>query len=173
MFSRHLAACLTLMLTMTAARAMTLASPDIRDGAAIAKTYIYTRCGGGNASPALSWSAAPKGTRSFAVTVIDLSVKPSAWSHWIVVNLPAGTTSLARGVSALPAGAQMVQSNFGEARYDGPCPPEGSGVHRYQFKVLALRSAAPSLAPDEHASSVMSKLRDAALDSASIVAVYG
>ena len=69
------------------------------------------------------------GTKSFVLTMIDVSVKPSQWSHWIVVGLPPDATSLARGTKALPAGAAAIASNFGDANYDGPCPPNGTGVH--------------------------------------------
>ena len=88
----------------SSAAALELSSPDIKEGAQIAKEQVYTRCGGSNASPALFWSGAPAGTKSFAVTAIDLSVKPNEWSHWIVVDLPPGATSLGKGAS-LPQGA--------------------------------------------------------------------
>jgi Raf kinase inhibitor-like YbhB/YbcL family protein len=171
MYARLLGACLAL-LPLGAEAAMTVSSPDVKSGGAIAATFVYTRCGGQNLSPALSWSGTPKNAKSLAVTVIDLSVKPADWSHWIVVNLPPATTSLARGAAALPTGASAVQSNIGDAQYDGPCPPEGSGVHRYEFKVWALKSAAPAIAGDERATDVIAKLNAVSLDSASLVATY-
>ena len=99
----------------------------VEEGAQIAKEQVYTRCGGSNASPALFWSGAPAGTKSFAVTAIDLSVKPNEWSHWIAVDIPQTVSSLGKG-TALPQGAKPVMTDFGDARYDGPCPPPGSGA---------------------------------------------
>ena len=106
--------------------AMTIGSSDFADGTAIAAPQIYPRCGGQNVSPQLSWQGAPAGTKSFVLTMIDVDVKPSGWSHWIVVDLPPGTASLARGFTALPDGAKALAGNFGDLAYDGPCPPPGS-----------------------------------------------
>ena len=91
------------------AAAMELTSPDIRDGAPIAKEQVYTRCGGQNVSPALSWRGAPAGTKSFAITAIDHNVPPNDWSHWIVIDIPPGTTSLGKGAS-VPAGSRPQQA---------------------------------------------------------------
>ncbi len=173
MSMRKLLLSLSVIGAVSPASAMELRSPDIKNGATIAKQQVYTRCGGANVSPALTWSGVPTGTRSLAVTLIDNSVNPSGWSHWIVVDLPPGTSSLTRGVSRLPPGASMVQTNFGDAQYDGPCPPEGSGVHRYQFTVWALKSSAPAIAPNASAFSVERSLQGSSLASASLTATYG
>src|SRR5258708_38340417 len=114
------------LLTTTAVAAMSLTSADIRSGGAIPIAHIYPRCGGGNISPALSWSGAPAATKSFVVTMIDVDVKPDEWSHWIVVGLPASVMSLPRAATSLPGGARAVLSNFGDAAYAGPCPPKGT-----------------------------------------------
>ena len=52
--------------------------------------------GGDDASPQLSWSGAPAGTRSFAVTVFDHDAPGAGgfW-HWSVINIPAVVTALA------------------------------------------------------------------------------
>ena len=134
---KRLVVCLPAFLSCTGAHAMaamTLTSSDIQAGGTIPPAQIYTRCGGENISPELSWSGAPAGTKSLVLTMIDASVKPSQWSHWIVVNLPAATTTLARGTKTLPGGARAITSNFGDASYDGPCPPNGTGVHEYNSR---------------------------------------
>ena len=155
----------------SSAAALELSSPDIKEGAQIAKEQVYTRCGGANASPALFWSGAPAGTKSFAVTAIDLSVKPNEWSHWIAVDIPQTVSSLGKG-TALPQGAKPVMTDFGDARYDGPCPPPGSGVHRYEFTVWALST--PSVQIPEHATAmqVTATLQKNALAKVSITATY-
>src|ERR1700744_1916487 len=71
--------------------------------------------------------------KSLILTMIDIDVRPSLWSHWIVVYLPPDSTGIARGQKTLPGGARGVVSNFGDAFYDGPCPPEGTGLHHYRF----------------------------------------
>jgi Raf kinase inhibitor-like YbhB/YbcL family protein len=154
-------------LASPALAAMSLTSSDIKDGTTIAAAQIYPRCGGQNISPQLSWSGVPAGAKSLALTIIDLDVKPSQWSHWIVVDLPTATAELARGAKSLPAPAKAVVSNFGDASYDGPCPPKGSGVHHYQVTIWALPSASFSIAPDAKAADVNAALAKVALDKAS------
>ena len=120
---RRILACVSMLLSAAPAlAAMTLTSSDIQPGAPIPAAQIYSRCGGQNISPQLTWSGAPAGTKSFVLTMIDISVKPSQWSHWVVVDLPPETTSLARGMKAFPGTAKAITSNFGDANYDGPCP---------------------------------------------------
>src|SRR5215831_7758673 len=118
--------------------AMELKSSDIAPGAEIATAHIYPRCGGDNVSPALTWSGVPAGAKSLVLTMIDSDVQPAEWSHWIVVDLPPTATMLARGTAHLPAGAIAIASNFGDAFYDGPCPPKGTGVHHYHFTIWAM-----------------------------------
>jgi Raf kinase inhibitor-like YbhB/YbcL family protein len=164
---------LTLLALLCAppASALELTSPDVHEGAAINVQHVYTRCGGQNVSPALSWSGAPDATRSFAITTIDLSVKPNGWSHWIVIGLPAGTHALGKG-AALPAGARAIMTDFGDAAYAGPCPPAGSGVHRYQFTVWALRTPIVGIPTHANATEVAAALQKASLAKASITGTY-
>jgi len=58
--------------------------------------------------------------------------------HWVVYNIPAGTTSLPENASkkGLPPGAVQGKNDFGKNAYGGPCPPIGR--HRYFFKLYAL-----------------------------------
>lgn len=94
-----------------------------------------------NVSPALSWSGAPDGTKSYAVICHD----PDAplvqnglygFVHWVLYNLPATVTSLEEATEAGDAGL----NDRGEKGYTGPMPPEGHGLHQYYFWVLALDS---------------------------------
>jgi Raf kinase inhibitor-like YbhB/YbcL family protein len=159
---------LTAVVTAPAVAAMTLSSADLQPGATIAPAQIYPRCGGENISPQLSWSGAPAGTKSFVLTMIDTSVKPAGWSHWVVVDLPPATTSLARGAKSLPAPAKAIASNFGDSYYDGPCPPGGSGVHEYQITIWALGTASISIAADAAATDLEKTLAQVALAHATL-----
>jgi Raf kinase inhibitor-like YbhB/YbcL family protein len=147
---------------------MEVSSVDIAPGAKISAAQIYPRCGGQNISPALSWSGAPAGAKSLVLTMIDTDVKPAQWSHWIVVDLPASATGLARGTARLPSGARAIASNFGDASYDGPCPPNGTGVHHYRFTIWAMPAAKTQIAGDAKASEVADRLAKTALASASL-----
>jgi hypothetical protein len=72
-------------------------------------------------------------------------------------------------VRALPAGAKAVKSNFGEAAYDGPCPPPGSGVHHYHFAIWALAQPHFEAKPDGSARELQAELQKVALAHAEIV----
>ena len=124
----------------------TLTSPTIMEGGTMGMDHVFNSfgCTGKNISPALSWSGAPEGTRSFAITVYDPDAPTgSGWWHWTVANIPASVTSLAAGAgsttSALPKGAVEGRTDFGKPGYGGPCPPKGDKPHRYVFTVFALK----------------------------------
>lgn len=159
-----LALALSLAAATPALAAMSLTSQDLTPGAAMPAAHIYPRCGGQNISPQLSWSAPPATARSLVLTMIDQDVKPALWSHWIVVGLPPAAGSLARGAKALPAGARQVAGNFGDAAYDGPCPPPGSGVHHYRFTIWAMPTPAVQVAADGKADALQARLAKTALD---------
>ena len=144
---KRLAGALLAVLVGGQAAAMDLKSLDLKDGGAIAKAQISPRCGGGNVAPAFSWSGEPAGTKSFALTMIDLTARPpTGWAHWVVVDLPANVHSLPSG-GALPEGAHAVPGSGGGVTYFGPCPPVGTGVHQYLFTVYALPGPTPELTP--------------------------
>jgi Raf kinase inhibitor-like YbhB/YbcL family protein len=52
-------------------------------------------------------------------------------------NLPPDFHTVAEGQDLTSAGARYGSNDFGNTRYNGPCPPKGE-VHRYQFAVYAL-----------------------------------
>lgn len=167
MFGRVLFLAIASTLSGAAAQTFELKSPDLADGARIGKAQIYPRCGGDNVAPALAWSGAPAGTKSFILTFVDTSVLPSGWSHWIVVDIPASVASLPRG-GAIPAGAKAIQSNFGDTDYAGPCPPAGTGTHRYEFTLFAMPTSAPVIVDDSSANDLTEALGALALAKASL-----
>ena len=132
--------------TSAQAQTMTLTSPDISEGGTIASEQVFKGfgCTGGNISPALAWSGAPANTKSFAVSIYDPDAPTgSGWWHWVVYNIPAGTTSLPKNAGdptkgLTPKGAIQSRTDFGSAGYGGPCPPPGDKPHRYQITVFAV-----------------------------------
>jgi Raf kinase inhibitor-like YbhB/YbcL family protein len=95
---------------------------------------------GEDVSPALAWSAAPEGTRSFAVICHDpdaplVSKGSYGFVHWVLYNIPGTVSSLAEGEKQYTSG----RSDFGRAGYGGPMPPNGHGTHHYYFWVFALK----------------------------------
>ena len=109
----------------------------------------YT-CQGKDISPALAWSGAPAGTKSFALIVDDPDAPdPKApkmtWVHWVLYNIPADARGLAEAIApaALPAGTREGKNDWKRTGYGGPCPPIGR--HRYYHKLYALAAVLPDL----------------------------
>lgn len=119
-------------------------SSVLRDGQTIPQSAAFDQmgCTGQNQSPDLSWSGAPPGTKSYAVTVYDPDAPTgNGFVHWVLFNIPATVTSLeADAGSHADAGlrAQHGTNDFGADRYCGPCPPTGDSPHHYHFAVYAL-----------------------------------
>ena len=102
---------------------------------------------GDDVSPALSWSRAPEGTKSFALICHDPDaplVKPGTYGfvHWVLYGIPGSLTELPEAVSDYVQGV----NDFGNAGYGGPAPPTSHGTHHYFFWLLAL-DAEPALEP--------------------------
>lgn len=129
-----------------AASALTLTSPDIKPGATISDEQVFNSfgCTGKNVSPALSWSGAPKNTKSFALSVYDPDAPTgSGFWHWVVFNIPVDVSSLDKGAGdpkgpAAPKGAVQSRTDFGVPGYGGPCPPKGDKPHHYIFTLFAV-----------------------------------
>ena len=135
---------------------------------------------GKNVQPGISWSAGPEGTQSYAIILVDPDVPAGEamdkfnkegqtigadeerqnFYHWVLVDIPAGTTSLAEGADSgevTPKGKKPGKTENGVrgvndytiymsgdmkgqyGGYDGPCPPwNDERMHHYTFKVFAL-----------------------------------
>lgn len=133
----------------------TLTSDDVRNGERLPDAHAAPPRA--NVSPHLHWEGFPPQTRSFLVNVFDPDAPgPSGWWHWVVVDLPVTTTTLARGAGSpdaagLPLGAFHLRGDDGVAGYVGAAPPPGDREHRYFFAVHALDvdrlDVQPSAAP--------------------------
>jgi Raf kinase inhibitor-like YbhB/YbcL family protein len=119
---------------------LTVTSESFKDGGSIGMEFVFTGCGGKNKSPQLSWSGAPKGTKSFAITCFDPDAPTgSGYWHWLAFDIPASVTSVDAGAGTdRSPGGHSGTTDYGFASYGGPCPPKGDGAHRYIFTVYAL-----------------------------------
>ncbi len=76
----------------------TLTSSDLKGQLTKKQEFNGFGCSGENISPQLSWENAPKGTKSFAITVYDPDAPTgSGWWHWVVFDIPSNKTTLASG----------------------------------------------------------------------------
>ncbi len=137
-------------------------------------------CTGGNQSPPLRWSGAPKGTQSFVVTLFDMDEHntPSGWWHWVVYDLPANATELPAGAGVvnsktLPAAAHQGRTDLGTDAYHGPCPDKGDEPHRYVFTIYALKVPRLSVPPDPSGAMVVYSLQEHLLGKATLVVRHG
>jgi Raf kinase inhibitor-like YbhB/YbcL family protein len=164
------------------AQGMSLTSADLKEGGTISNEQVLNGfgCNGGNLSPALSWSGAPPGTKSFAVSIYDPDAPTgSGWWHWVVFDIPVGTTSLPTGAGdvkkkLMPKGAIQTRNDFGTDGYGGPCPPAGNKPHHYQITVFAVDVDKLPGAKNKAASALVSStLRSHTLATATLTGFYG
>jgi Raf kinase inhibitor-like YbhB/YbcL family protein len=123
-----------------------LTSPDFADngmlGEANAGNGTSLRgpwaCGGQNISPALSWTHPPAGTQSFAVLMDDPDAASGrGGNHWIMYDIPAAASFVARGDANTPG--KFVSGNSGNGlAYHGACAEPGAKAHHFIFMVYAL-----------------------------------
>jgi len=135
--------------TQTRTGKMKLSSFSFKEGDVIPEKHTGL---GDDVSPQLSWSDAPEGTKVFALICDDpdapsrKSPRPEGpWVHWVIYNIPADTSELPESVLhgadlENPVGAHQGANDFSDNNvgYRGPMPPQGSGPHRYFFKIYAL-----------------------------------
>ena len=169
---------LTSAFLLPAQDTFTLTSATLGGQATDAEVFDGFGCAGANQSPQLSWTGAPAGTRSFAVTMYDPDAPTgSGWWHWVAFDIPATVHELPAGAGSVapesfPARAVQSLTDYGTIGYGGPCPPEGDGPHQYVITVYALGTE--RLGPDATANpaTVGFYLGNNTLAKASLVAYY-
>ena len=133
-------------------------------------------CTGKNVSPALSWSGAPKGAKSFAVSIFDSDAPTgSGFWHWWVANIAGRRDRIAEGAGSgtgLPASAVQVRNDFGSTGYGGPCPPKGM-PHHYHITVYALDTDKLDVDKDASPAVVGFNVHGHTLAKATLVGLYG
>ncbi|MGK9054231.1 YbhB/YbcL family Raf kinase inhibitor-like protein [Neorhizobium petrolearium] len=112
---------------------LTLISPAFADGEPI--PVKYTRLGE-NLMPPLKWSGPPEQTKSYVLIVEDPDAPNGTFRHCGAFNIPANWNELSQSADTAPdGGPSFSQNDFGNARYDGPQPPKGHGLHHYHFRL--------------------------------------
>lgn len=131
-------------------------------------------CEGADRSPQLAWSAAPAGTRSFALIIDDPDAPGRTWSHWGLYDIPADRAQLPAGFSRQLTGSGIGQAfnDFRRAGYGGPCPPPGHGVHHYRFRVFALDVEHLAVRPGADCRTLERALRPHVLAEAELTGTY-
>ena len=149
------------------AESMEVTGAEVHKGATIKNEQVFKGfgCTGDNISPSLSWTGAPKGTKSFAITVYDPDAPTgSGWWHWVVFNIPASTTSVPKNAGdvnakLMPEGAIQSRTDFGTDGYGGSCPTKGDKPHHYHFTVFAVDADKLPDAQDHNASAALALVK--------------
>src|SRR5689334_14197064 len=161
-----------------AAAKFSVTAPDLVSKGRITAAHVFNGmgCGGQNISPALNWTGAPAGTKSFAVTAYDPDAPTvSGWWHWVMYNIPADATGLQAGAGNgrnAPRGSQEGNTDFGNKGYGGPCPPQGDKPHHYHFTVYALKVDKLDVPGNATAAMVGFNLHANKLASAAVTGLY-
>jgi Raf kinase inhibitor-like YbhB/YbcL family protein len=121
--------------------ALTVKVAGIEDGKPIPAQYAYCQpdgngmsADGGNINPAISWSGAPAGTKSYAIIVVDPDV-PAKFDdankkgktiaenyprqnfyHWVLYDIPANVTEITEGSDSsgiIKGGKPIGQTKYG------------------------------------------------------------
>jgi Raf kinase inhibitor-like YbhB/YbcL family protein len=118
-------------LHVEAPSSVTVTSTAFSEGGEIPTRFT---CDGEEISPPLAWESTSGAPRAWALVVDDPDAPGGTFVHWVVLDIPRGTRSVAE--AAVPAGSAQADNTAGGAGYAGPCPP--SGRHRYRFTVYGL-----------------------------------
>lgn len=163
---------------LNAQATFTLKSDNLQGNATLTEEFNGFGCTGENQSPQLSWSNAPEGTKSFAVTMYDPDAPTgSGWWHWVVFDIPQDINELVANAGnvekdLMPGQAIQSITNYGVPGYGGPCPPKGHGIHQYIITVHALKVDKLGLDENTNPATVGFYIWNNTLGKASIVAYY-
>ena len=149
--------CIVLFSNTLFAKGLTLKSGDMIGQISVNQVFNGFGCTGKNISPQLEWNNAPKGTKSFAITIYDPDAPTgSGWWHWVVFDISKDTNQILSNASALnilPKDTIQSKTDFGKNKFGGACPPKGDRVHTYITTVYALD--VEKLELDKNASSAL------------------
>lgn len=201
---------------------MKLWSDSFKDGAKIPAPLAFCKIDAAahaamsdNRNPHLAWSGLPENTRSLVVICHDYDVPSKGddvnqegrtvpadlprvdFYHWVLVDLPAATASIAEGefsngitargkngpdalhgsrqgindYTAWFAGDKDMEGDY--YGYDGPCPPWNDAIpHHYVFTLYALDIEKLPVSGRFTGQDVLSAMKGHILDQASITGVY-
>jgi Raf kinase inhibitor-like YbhB/YbcL family protein len=149
---------------------MKLMSPAFSHEGSIPKQFT---CEGQNISPALSWTDAPKETKSFVLILHDPDApKKDGFTHWVVYNIPPSVNLITENVphnASIQGLGLQGRNDSGKVGYMGPCPP--SATHRYFARLYAL-SAKLELGPNATYAEVIAAMQGKIIEEAELMGTY-
>ncbi|MBI2592413.1 YbhB/YbcL family Raf kinase inhibitor-like protein [Candidatus Saccharibacteria bacterium] len=117
-----------------------LTSPAFEEGGNIPDSYT---CQGQNVNPPLNITNVPGAAASLALIMHDPDAVSGDFVHWLMWDIPPSTKTIATG--NVPSGVIQGLNSASQSKYMGPCPPSGTGTHRYMFELYALDESPKNL----------------------------
>ena len=163
---------------------MKLISPAFENGANIPMQHTGIDK---DQSPSLVWTDIPFGTQSFALICDDPDAPSRAhprpegpWVHWVIYNIPASEGQVPEALPThleleRPIGSAQGRNDFGSPGnmgYRGPMPPQGSGPHRYYFRIYALDQRLDLPPKDANKDSLLAAMRGHVLAEAELMGLF-
>lgn len=122
-----------------------MSSPDIPAVASGLPRYpLDLTCYRKNSSPAVNWSSAPAGTKSYVLVLERRAPNEKASWPWIMFNIPSTTTALPGKISPETITTEQGvfgKNPYGHNAYTGPCDPRG--IFPYVLRLFALDKEVP------------------------------
>jgi Raf kinase inhibitor-like YbhB/YbcL family protein len=169
----------TMPVPVRAAEPFTLSSPAFTDGAPLALKNagnggLNANCLGKNVSPPLQWTNIPKGTKSYALLMVDVDGHFGVGAvHWVAYGIPASVTGFAEGEVSKPSPKFVPgKGGQGQAIYTGPCPPAWSGVHHFLFTLMATDLDPKALPPGLTRDQLLAKIKGHVKSEAGLIGVF-
>jgi Raf kinase inhibitor-like YbhB/YbcL family protein len=91
-------------------------------------------CKGLDAQPSIEISDVPIEAKSIVLIMEDPDAPMGTFTHWIVYNIPPDMHRIDHSLKHSEISFGI--NDFGNAGYNGPCPPRGK-PHRYYFRAYA------------------------------------
>jgi len=142
--------------------AFKLTSPAFKDSEPIPEQYT---CRGDNVNPPLNITDVPSQAKSLALIMHDPDAVSGDFVHWLMWDIQPSTQSI--GANSVPVGAVQGVTIFRSNIYGGPCPPAGTGTHRYIFELYALDSQI-GLKSDTNREQLREAMKDHILEQATL-----
>lgn len=129
----------------------------------------YT-CKGRGVSPPLTINDVPPATKSLALILHDPDSVSPDFTHWTIWNISPTQPEIPE--NTVPTSAVEGTTDYQKVGYGQPCPPPGTGIHRYTFDLYALDTVL-DLPSGASRSDLEAAITGHVIDTAHLIALFG
>lgn len=144
---------------------LTVSSPAFKAGGDYPPEFT---CDGARSSPPIEWSGAPAGTKCFAINLWHIPDPGGIKSYWVIYNIPASVTGLAKNTSGV---GQDGVNDKGRTGYDPMCS-KGPGVKKYNITVYALSAEVKLSSRDANRQNLLEAIKNITLAEGTLTYQY-